>query len=608
LVSINGGEARQLTSGRVRDSSPSYSPDGRQLCFIRTPEGADEGQLWVVSATGGKPKRLQSLAHGASSVSWSPDGKWLAVVAPSEADQPFVVGPQPKGKAPTARRITSVDWRDDDGHIDRRSHLFLLRPRPGSKPRQLTSGDWDVSSPSWSPDGRSIAFATDRRADRDFDPRSSIWVVDVDGGEPRQVAEPPGDADWPTYSPDGRTIAFLGRDRPDVAEYYPFQPWTVSADGGDARQVAAIDDGLIGNWAWSDLDLVDGSVGPLWLDNDTLVCLVASRARCVPYTVTLGGAVNRLADPDRVQSSGMAVAGGRVVVSAAVDGRACELYVAEDDTLRRLTKDGSSWQRGYRLPVLEELTVPGPGGEINAWLASPPDAGDEARPLVVHIHGGPTGSYGPGSGFDELLWTSAGYRVVMHNFRGSAGFGYEWADALAGHWGDVDAADTHAVIDSLVERGLVDAGRIALYGLSYGGFLTQWLIGTSDRFAAAVAENGVANQISTFANCYFGSHWNRRMGLPEPTSGEGAAKLWSTSPLSNVERIHTPLLILQAESDLVCPPVDNEQLFVALRALGRPVEYVLYPEEQHEFKSYGRPDRRIDRLERIREWFGRYLG
>jgi dipeptidyl aminopeptidase/acylaminoacyl peptidase len=195
----------------------------------------------------------------------------------------------------------------------------------------------------------------------------------------------------------------------------------------------------------------------------------------------------------------------------------------------------------------------------------------------------------------------------MPNIRGSATFGRDWVQALSGTWGDVDAADALAVVDGLVDRGLADPKRLAVMGLSYGGFLTQGLIGVTDRFRAAVAENGVANQASAWANSYFGVHYNRRAGLGDPLSDEGMEQLWRSSPLRNAPNVHTPLLMLQSEEDRVCPPADNEQLFTALKVLGREVEYILYPEEHHEMKSSGRPDRRIDRLERIGAWFGRFL-
>jgi dipeptidyl aminopeptidase/acylaminoacyl peptidase len=208
---------------------------------------------------------------------------------------------------------------------------------------------------------------------------------------------------------------------------------------------------------------------------------------------------------------------------------------------------------------------------------------------------------------DSLMLTGHGYRCVLPNIRGSASFGSEWIAALGGRWGDADAADVMAVVDGLVKRGAVDAARIGVMGLSYGGFLTQWLIGVTDRFAAAVGENGVSNQVSAWGNSYFAVHYNRRARLGDPLTDEGMQRLWEHSPLRNAARITTPLLMLQAEEDRVCPAADNEQLFTALRVLGREVEYVLYPEEHHEMKTNGRPDRRIDRMERILAWFQRWM-
>jgi dipeptidyl aminopeptidase/acylaminoacyl peptidase len=606
----DGSRARQLTDGRVRDSSPDYSPDGNRLAFVRTPDSADHGQAWVLDFDGSEgPRPLPTLPHGVSSLSWSPDGQWLALVAPSATEVPFIVGPEIHGKTPLARRITRLDWRDDDaGHRDRRSHLFVLRPDGEGSPRQVTRGDWDVANPTWSPDSRRIAFDADMRSDRDLDPRQSVYVVEIETGELRLLAELSGDAAYSQFSPDGRRLAFLGRDIDDAPEYVTYEPWVVPAVGGQPTKVEFAGDAILGTWAWSELDLVDGWPGPSWLDESTLVGLLSERARSVPYSVSIGGGKRqRLVADDRVQASGVAVAAGRVFVSAAVDGRAGEIYEVADDRLRRLTSDGSEWQSRYQLPEISEIEIPGPGGAINAWLVSPAGAEDRALPLIVHFHGGPTGSYGPGSSLDAMVWTSAGYRVVMPNVRGSATFGYEWAHALNGRWGEVDVADALAVVDWLVERGVADPRRLGLYGLSYGGFLVQALVGITSRFAAAVAENGVSNQVSAWANSYFGVYWNRRMGVGDPLTHDGMLKLWASSPLSRVANITTPLLILQAEDDRVCPAADNEQLFTALRALGREVEYVLYPEEHHEMKIYGRPDRRIDRHERMLAWFSQHM-
>jgi dipeptidyl aminopeptidase/acylaminoacyl peptidase len=197
--------------------------------------------------------------------------------------------------------------------------------------------------------------------------------------------------------------------------------------------------------------------------------------------------------------------------------------------------------------------------------------------------------------------------VVLPNVRGSDTFGSAWLGTLGGRWGEADAEDVEAVVAALLDEGLLARGRIGVMGLSYGGFLTQWLAGSSESFAVAVAENGVANQASAWGTSFFGVHYNRRARLGDPLSDEGMQQLWRTSPLRNAQNIRIPLLMLQSAEDQICPPGDNQQLFTALKVLGREVEFVLYPEEHHEMKTYGRPDRRIDRMERILAWFDRYL-
>ena len=192
---------------------------------------------------------------------------------------------------------------------------------------------------------------------------------------------------------------------------------------------------------------------------------------------------------------------------------------------------------------------------------------------------------------DTTLLAAHGYRLVLPNIRGSDTHGTGWIKGLDGRWGDADQADVLAVLDALVAQGLTDPNGAVL-----GGTLT------------VAAENGVANQVSAWANSYFGVHYNRRHNMDDPLSEGGMRHLWKMSPLSAAREIHTPLLMLQAEEDRICPASDNEQLFTALKVLGRPVEYILYPEEHHEMKNYGRPDRRIDRMDRILAWFDRYLG
>jgi dipeptidyl aminopeptidase/acylaminoacyl peptidase len=259
------------------------------------------------------------------------------------------------------------------------------------------------------------------------------------------------------------------------------------------------------------------------------------------------------------------------------------------------------------MPEMRLVQAPGEGGLIDTWIVSPPGSGDRALPTVVDVHGGPLGAWAPAPHIEVFLVVAAGYRVVLPNIRGSATYGRGWIRPQLGDWGGVDAADVHAALDHVIELGLADPDRLGVMGLSYGGFMVNWLVGTTDRFKAAVSENGVTNQIAGWANSDSGPEYDRASLLGDPFSPEGIEKLWRQSPLRNVSNIATPLLMLQAEADLRCPPQDNEQLFIALRHLRRTVEYVLYPEESHTYASSGRPDRRIDRMTRILDWFDRYL-
>ncbi len=615
-----GGRARRLTDGPVRDGTPAISPDGRRVAFVRGPadvagkRGATgEPQIWIVALEGGQPWQLTRLAHGAGAPGWSPDGTRIALLAAGGAPL-FVVGREVKGRQPTARRITRTDFRDDEaGHLDRRTHLWVVPARRGGSPRQLTRGDFDVKQPAWAPDGGWLAFASDMGADANILPRSAIYRVSADGGRETPLIALRGSVERPAISPDGRRLAFVGNDVADAGEQVPIRLWIAPSAGGRPRSLTPRLDRSIGCEAWADLVLAEDGPGPIWLSNDELLVMVAADGRNLPYRVRTSGDPQPIIAPGRVVGAGLAAAGQRIALSAGLDRHAAEIYGVEAEgsrppaRLRAITRDGASWQTRFPLPRWDELWVDTPAGRMQVWIASP--AGAKARPLpaILQLHGGPAGAWGPGGTMDSIQLCAAGYRVLMPNIRGSASFGERWSGALRGRWGEVDADDALAAVDAAVSRDLADPDRLGVMGLSYGGFLTQWLIGATDRFKAAVGENGVSNQVSAWANSHFGIHYDRRWKLGDPLTRAGMLRLWQTSPLSQVARIHTPLLLLQSEEDRICPASDNEQLFEALRALGREAEYILYPEEHHEMKNYGRPDRRIDRMERILAWFDRWL-
>jgi dipeptidyl aminopeptidase/acylaminoacyl peptidase len=646
---------RRLTTGRVRDTWPRLSPDGTTVAFIRSwVDDERPAALCVVPAVGGRVRRL--VPHGprpgfgpVEELAWSPDGSRLAFVAPVDPHR-FVVGDRPpigttaerspSLRSPTARRIIRTDWRwDEHGYRDRWSHLFVVDATGAEPPRAVTGGDWGVTSITWHPDGRTIGFGADRGDEPDLRACPSIWAVDVDAGprstrsRPRLVLATGAPIAAPAFSPDGRWVAAVGVLEPAPLDDVSPGLLLARSDGsGTPHALSASLDRPIGNWTDTDLHgwMVAGRTGPAWLDDSTIVAVVTDRGRSLPErwtidpvsgTVTDGPTVAERAEPGPwadVAVHQLAVAPGapadrNVVVLGTHGGRAMDVMTvdlsvpAAERRFRHHSTFGSAWQRRLIQPEMRRIDVPGPGGPIETWVASPPGAGDAALPTIVDVHGGPLGGWAPAPHLEVIQLIGAGYRVVLPNIRGSAGYGADWIRPQLGDWGGVDVDDVHAVVDHVVRLGWVAPDRLGLMGLSYGGFVVNWTIGTSDRFRAAVSENGVTNQVTQWAGSDCGPEYSRAAQLGDTLSNEGIERLWRQSPLRHVANVQTPLLLLQAESDLRCPPSDNEQLFVALRHLRREVEYVVYPDSHHTFAAAGRPDRRVDRMERVLSWFATHL-
>ena len=641
-----------ITSGRVRDTTPRISPDGSRVAFLRADPDDDDApaRLCTVPIGGGAVHRWapsgSKPGFGAiAEIEWSPDGRSIAFTASVEPRR-FIVGTRPeigsaaslapKLRSPTARRISRTDWRwDEVGHRDHWSHLFVIELTRGARPRQITSGDWGVSDITWHPNGRTVAFASIRNDEPDLETYPQIWAVDVDAGRrsgrstPRLVLDAGGGVTKPAYSPNGRWLAAAGILQPRPLDDIAPGLLLRRADGSGAPVALGADlDRPWGNSADTDLHgwMVDGESGPIWVDDRTIVGVISDRGRSLPERWVIdpksGALVDGPSAADRSASGPWAdatthsiasVGGGVVATLGTLHGRAMDLMtvdlgvVPSERSFVTCTTTGSAWQRRFVQPEMRRIDAPGAGGPIETWIASPPGAGDAALPTVVDVHGGPLGCWAPAPHIEVAMLTGAGYRVVLPNIRGSGAYGGDWIRPQLGDWGGVDADDVHAALDHVVDLGLADPARLGVMGLSYGGFMVNWLVGTSDRFAAAISENGVTNQISCWANSDSGPFYCRSSLLGDPFTPEGVEKLWRQSPLKHVSSVSTPLLLFQAEADHRCPPSDNEQFFIALRHRHQTVEYVLYPDESHVFSSSGRPDRRIDRMERMLAWFATHL-
>jgi dipeptidyl aminopeptidase/acylaminoacyl peptidase len=597
LVPYAGGRARPLTAGTCTDTAPRFAPDGSRIAFLSDRVGGVP-QLHVIAVDGGEATGLTAFGRGVAGFDWHPDGRRLVVVAEDDRS-PWLVGERPDG-LPTARTIARIDWRlDGAGLVLHPAHLHVV-PLGGGAPRRLTAGEWSASRPAVSPDGVTVAFLTDTDPRADLRRGQAIHTVPIAGGDVVEMPGTPRPVDRFAYEPDGGIVA-LGHDVAVLRDQDPQRLFRVDRDGARRCLTAATDRSFGVGATYS--DLFDWNVGMV---DAGRITQLADGGRATPVRVGDDGfEVLVAAERDPVVPA-IAAAGGRVVAVASVDRRPPEVVAIEDGDVRPLTRE-ARWLAPFVWPVITTVEVAGPAGPITTFVLSPPGSADVPRATILDLHGGPTDQWNPLPMVDALLLVAAGYRVAMPNIRGSIDRGSAWVGELAGRWGDADAADCHAVCDHLVDAGLADPARLGVLGLSYGGFLVNWLVGTTDRFAAAVSENGVTNQVSDWANSDCGVVYCDAGGLGDPTTPAGVELLWRQSPLRNVAAVRTPILLLQGEADLRCPPADNEQLFVALRALGREVSYVLYPEGTHVFASTGRPDRRIDRHERVLAWFDRLM-
>ncbi len=623
LLADDASAPFQFSSGARRDSSPRWSADGRFLAFLSDREG-EKNQVWVMPADGGEARRLTNMKNGVNEFCWSPDGRWIAFTSEIRPDGKITADEDPpqdaqkkaraeRDEAERLRVVTRLQFRwDGRGVLEGRSHLFKIKLEGGDLVR-LTEGDYHHSEPAWSPDGTALVVCSDRAEDRDANLTQDLWLIDPETRAARRLTDGTADASLPAWSPDGRFIAYLMMPiLPDhsVANTHVM---VISRDGGAPRDLSGHLDMDCHPALLTDL-FAGGVSAPQWsADGVWLYAVVTEHGRTNVFRFPTAGG-----DPQRVTTGEhhlgvVAVSPDRshLLAVQADPEHIWEIYqydlenVPNEAPARRLTRMNDALLDAVDLVTPERFTFLGPDDwKIDGWLYRPQAAEPGKRyPLVLWIHGGPYGSYGSTFYLWAQVLAARGYAVLYVNPRGSSGSGEAFAQAVDFDWGGKDYEDIMAGVDAALARGGIDPERLAVTGSSYGGYMTNWIIGHTHRFQAAVTQNSVTNLTSSFGTGDIDSVYAElQYGLP----WEAESVYRERSPITYAPQITTPTRIIHAENDYRCPIEQGEQLYVWLKKLGRaPVDFIRVPRSSHTVNAS--PRQRIQVREKVFEWIERYV-
>jgi dipeptidyl aminopeptidase/acylaminoacyl peptidase len=642
-VSPATGETHQLTSG-PRDSTPRWSPDGKFLCFVRVTEKdgrPDLPQLFMLPMAGGDSFQFTTVTRGAGGPQWSPDGKMIAfgnsatpedvakaAPKPSPASSPSSSPSSTDAKKPEEPResdvrvITRAVYRSNGaGYTDPKhpGHIWVVNaPKTNDEkvtPKQLTSGRFSEDNATWARDSSQIYFTSDRIDEPYYElPSTTIYSIAVTGGQPAKLTTFDMDAGGFAVSPNGKQLAFIGSVGQPINSYTQPDLWVMDiAPDAKPRNLTATFDYDVASGVGGDNSAPRGGGGslPVWTaDGKGIIEVYAKegRANLGVFDATNGKETDITSGNQAVASFRTTPDATRFALVISTPTRVGDIFWLErGGQPKQLTHLNDELSSKLNLTEPEEIWYTSfDGKKIQTWVQKPPDFDPSKKyPLILNIHGGPHAAYG--FVFDhEFQWMAAkGYVVLYPNPRGSTSYGQEFGNIIQYNYPGDDYKDLMAGVDELLKRGYIDEKRMGVTGGSGGGLLTNWTIGQTTRFAAAVAQRDIADwatfwYVADFT--LFQPTWFRKPPFENPEEYK------ARSPITYINKVTTPLMLILGEADWRTPTGSGgEEMFRALKYRKIPTVMVRFPNESHELSRSGQPWHRIERLQHIVGWFDKWL-
>lgn len=630
LASLKTKKTFRFTYGYHNDFHPLWSPNGKSIAFLS--DRNDQLQIWKINTSGGEAVPLTSFEKGSlSNPVWSPDGNWIAIVFQEKT----YIGVPPIDKHNKSEDAIpkKIDWEKWDKEEAKRpkvirkliykangagllseanDHIWLVNAKTGEK-HQMTKGPFDNVNPTWFPDSKNILFVSNRTPEAEFYPMYyDLIKMNIETKKEEIIETPKGLSFSPSISPDGSKIAYVGHDNPDTMwSSTSNQLWLKDLVTGKTENLTEQEDRVIGNLLASDLFFLDQDSAPQWdLTNSNIFYTASEKGACHLFKVNISNKKSTQLSRGPLDIRSFSISPNRkkvVITRNNLNGPAqiCCGSLLKNVRWTKITNFNETFFQNKRFSKPEELWFDFENTRLQAWLLKPPDFDTKKKyPLILEIHGGPHILYGYNFFFEFQYLAAKGFVILYLNPRGSQGYGQEFVRSTIKDWGGNDYKDIMYIVNEIAKKKWIDEKKLGVTGGSYGGFMTNWIIGHTNQFAAAVTQRSVVNIHSMFGTS---DAVNADKGVWGGYPWENFKLYKEMSPLNYVNKIKTPLLIIHSENDFRCPIEQAEQLFISLKHLKQEVEFVRYPGENHELSRSGIPEHRIDRLQRIYGWFEKFL-